>query len=126
MATLNFTTSGKMTIKLQGARFGRLRTDPHQIDDNVKRFAVNPTSIEIEVFNQKSFSKWGTIEVIEEGPSGGELVVEVDTNALGWYASAQFSLHANNGQHILNDNFQSLVGGMPSSLKQKRYNINAF
>ena len=125
MALLDFTTSGKMSISLQGARFGNVLGDPDK-DPNVKCFAIGPHSLDIEVHDEKQFSKWGRVQVLEEGPAGGVMNVAIDTNALGWYGSAQFNLHYENGQHIVNDNFQSGVGGDPNSKRAKRYNILNF
>lgn len=125
MAILDFTTSGKMAITLQGARFGRVLADPDS-DPNIKHFSVGPDNLQIEVHDEKQFSKWGRVEVIEVGAPGGVMNVIIDTNALTWYGSAQFNLHYENGQHIVSDNFQSGVGGDPNSQKAKRYNITAF
>lgn len=125
MAILDFTTSGKMVISLQGAHFGNVLADPHG-DPNIKRFSVGPHNLEIEVHDMNHFSKWGRIHILEEGPAGGVMTVTVDTNAVAWYGSAQFVLHYENGQHIVSDNFQSAVGGIPNSQRGKRYNITTF
>ncbi len=125
MAMLDFTTSGKMMISLQGARFGRVLTDPHS-DPNVKSFGVGPYTLELEVRDERQFSKWGRIQILEEGSAGGIMTVEIDTNAVGWYGNAQFNLHYENGQHIVSDNLQSGVGGDPHSKKGMRYNILNF
>lgn len=125
MAILDFTTSGKMRITLQGARFGNVLGDPDR-DPNVKHFAVGPQHIELDVHDMNKFTSWGRVQVLEEGYPGGVMTVEIDTNAIGWYGSAQFKLHYENGQHIVSDNFQSAVGGTPGSARIKRYNITTF
>lgn len=124
MATLAFTTSGVMTITLQGARFGQLTNDPGE-GRNVKRFGVGPTNLELEVHSMNEFTPWGEIEIVEDASSGGAMTVSIDTNAIGWFGSAQFRLHSDNGQHVISDNFQSGVGGGPSR-RSKPYNINSF
>lgn len=125
MAILDFTTSGKMTISLQGARFGNTLADPDK-DPNTKRFAVGPHNLDIEVHDERQFSKWGRIQVLEEGSAGGTMTVTIDTNAIGFFGTAQFKLHYENGQHIVSDNFPSGIGGDPNSKKSMRYNIINF
>lgn len=125
MALLDFTTTGKMTIQLQGATFGKVLVDPHS-DPNVKHFGVGPHTLKIEVHDEMRFSKWGKVEIIEEGQPGGTMTVEIDTNTLGFYGTAQFNLHYGSGQHIVSDNFKSGWGGDPRSSQSKRFNITNF
>jgi hypothetical protein len=124
MAVLDFTTSGVMTMQLQGARFGNVLRDP-DADPNVKTFSVGPHQLYIEVHDERNFSKWGRVEVVEEAAVGGTLTVTIDTNAVAFFGTAQFKLHYKNQQHIVSDNFQSGVGGT-SSKRSKRYNITSF
>lgn len=124
MALLDFTTSGVMTMELQGARFGDVLRDPDK-DSNVKSFRVGPHQLYLEVHDERNFSQWGTVQIIEEGSAGGILTVTIDTNAVAFYGSAQFRLHYENQQHVVSDNFQSGVGGTDSK-RSKRYNINSF
>jgi hypothetical protein len=124
MATLNFTTSGIMTMELQGARFGNISRDPDK-DPNVKSFQVGPHNLYLEVHDMRTFSQWGSVEVVEEGSAGGILTVTIDSNAVAWFGTAQFNLHYSNQQHVVSDNFQSGVGGT-NSKRSKRYNIVSF
>lgn len=125
MAILDFTTSGKMTVSLSGARFGNVLGDPDS-DPNVKRFEVHPNRIEIEVHDMSKFSRWGRVQILEEGPLGGHMKVSVDTHSVGWFGSAQINLHHENNQHIVSDNFQSGVGGLPNTGATKVYNVTRF
>lgn len=125
MAILNFTTSGMMNIELQDARFGEIMIDPDK-DPNVKSFSIGPNHLSISVHDMKKFSAWGRVQILDIGQPGGSMTVTVDTHTVGWYGSAQFSLHYENSQHIVSDNFQSGWGGDPNSKKSKRYNIISF
>lgn len=124
MAYLDFTTSGVMRITLSGARFGKIVRDPGE-GHNVKMFKYDADSIEIAVHNMNAFSGWGRVAILDEGGPGAVMTVDIDSNAVGWYGTAQFVLHGTNGQHIVSDNFQSLVGGIPGSARQKKYNIRS-
>jgi hypothetical protein len=122
MSVLTFTTSGKMTIILYGAQFGNVLTDPDN-DPNVKTFdRTQPSKLYLEVQDERKFAPWGKIQVIVQGPNP-TMAVTIDTNAVAFYGTAQFDLAADNGQHIISDNFQSAVGGVPNSGQTKTYPI---
>ena len=108
MAQFRFTTSGSMYIRLSGLRFGRKIHDPGQ---NVKTYMINEHEITLVAQDQKDFTDWGMIELIDEAPGTGLMDVTIDSETWGWYGTAQFSVVASNGQLILNDNFQSGVRG---------------
>jgi hypothetical protein len=107
MAQFRFTTSGSMNIRLTGLSFGQHLHDPCQ---NVKTFIVNPHEITLVATDEKSFTDWGMIELSDEAAGAGRMDVTIDSDAWGWYGTAQFAVIAN-GQVILNDNFQSGVRG---------------
>lgn len=122
MAEFRFTTSGDMTVELQGLSFGRHIRDPM---GNVKSFIVHSTQIIINAADQNDFTELGIIELVDLAPnSRGFITVTIDSPNNGWYGTAQVALIVN-GQWILNDNFQSGVRGPVGDPKKvKRYAID--
>ena len=121
MAEFHFTTSGDMHIKLQGLSFGRHLKDPK---NNVKSFVAHPSELTLNARDQSQFTDWGVIELIDEAPGTGHLVVTIDSPTWGWYGTAQFSLWVNR-QNILNDNFQSGVRGpVGDPRRQKSFKVD--
>lgn len=116
-AQLNYITSGKMEILLEGMRFGKRFKDPQQ---NVKHFGTNASKIELESADQGNFTEWGSIELIDLTPWTGKITVSIDCDKWAFFGTAQFQLVIN-GQIVLSDNFQSGVRGPlgnPKKIKQ--------
>jgi hypothetical protein len=95
-------------IRLSGLRFGNKVHDPGR---NLKTYVINEHEITLVAQDQKIFTDSGVIERIDEAPGTGMMDVTIDSEAWGWYGTAQFSVVAGNGRNILNDNFQSGVRG---------------
>lgn len=122
-AQLNYITSGKMEIFLEGITIGKHFKDPQQ---NVKHFGTQVSKIELESADQGNFTEWGSIELIDVTPYTGLITVSIDCDKWFFFGSAQFQLIVN-GQIILSDNFQSGVRGpLGNPKKVKRYAIGNF
>ena len=120
MAEFQFTTSGHMTIRLEGLAFGRHIKDPRR---NVKTFTADPEEIALVANDMGDFTDWGRIELHDRAEGRGTITVTVTSETWGWFGTAQIALIAN-GQYILNDNFQSGVKGpVGDPSKMKRYSV---
>lgn len=122
-AQLYYLTTGKMKINLDGMRFGKHLKDPQK---NVKFFGTKAETLELESVDPDLFTDHGVIELIDNEPWEGYLMVSIDCEKWGWYATAQIQV-VMNGQVILSDNFQSGVKGpVGDPLKKKQYAIGNF
>lgn len=122
-AQLNYITSGKMEIILDGMKFGRHFKDP-QI--NVKHYETKETKLELDSADHGNFTEWGSIELIDLTPWNGRIIVSIDCDKWAFFGTAQFQLIIN-GQIVLSDNFQSGVRGPLGDPKQaKQYAIGNF
>ncbi|HNW89990.1 MAG TPA: hypothetical protein PKN48_10025 [Bacteroidales bacterium] len=122
-AQLNFITSGKMVISLEGMQFGRQIKDPQK---NVKHFGLHQTALELESADQGNFTEWGSIEIIDLKPEVGTITITVDCDKWLFFGTAQFELMIN-GHIILIDNFQSGIRGpVGDPKKKKQYAIGNF
>jgi hypothetical protein len=106
-AILQFTTSGNMTIDLDGFSFGKHTVDP---TTNVKSYITNENQLLLNAKDMNKFTNWGSIELFDISPDMGYITVSITSDTLLWYGTAQIALWVN-GQCILNDNFQSGVKG---------------
>jgi hypothetical protein len=122
MAEFRFTTSGDMTITLEGLQFGEHMRDPRS---NVKSFIAHPTQIVINAADQKEFTGLGVIQLLDLNPGQrGYMTVSIDSPTMGWYGTAQVAVIVN-GQNIINDNFQSGVKGpLGDPRNTKRYAVD--
>lgn len=116
-AQLNYITSGKMEIFLDGMKFGKHFKDPQQ---NVKHYETQVSKLELESADQGNFTEWGSIELIDVSPWNGKIIISIDCDKWAFFGTAQFQLIIN-GQIVLSDNFQSGVKGPigdPKAIKQ--------
>ena len=121
MTQFQFTTSGKMNIKLRGLRFGKILQTP---EHNVKSWAFNPQELTLHAQDMDDFTGWGAVELLDVPPVGGKITVSITSDTLGWFGTAQIAIFYN-GQCVLNDNFQSGVyGPVGDPEKIKIYPIN--
>ncbi len=115
-AQLNYITSGRMEIFVDGMKFGKHFRDPKI---NVKHFGTQVSKIELEAADQGNFTEWGSIELIDLEPWTGNLMVTIDCDKWAFFGTAQFQLVIN-GQIVLSDNFQSGVRGPVGDPKKKK------
>ncbi len=122
-ATLNYITSGKMEIFLDGIKFGKHFKDPQQ---NVKHYGTQESKLELYSANEGNFTEWGSIELIDISQWNGTITVSIDCDKWAFFGTAQFQLIIN-GQIILSDNFQSGIKGPIGNPKvTKQYAIGNF
>lgn len=120
---LELATTGAMSISLQGASFGQLISDPRS-SDNVRSFELEENSLRMEVSSENESSPWANVVVNVPPDSDATMTVSIDTNAVGWYGTAEFIYNPQDiGLPILKDTFQSAVGGVPNSGVTRSYRI---
>lgn len=120
---LELATTGVMSVSLQGATFGQLISDPRS-SDNVKTFELNQSSLYMEVNNENQSSPWANVVVNVPPNSGATMTVTINTNAIGWYGTAEFVYNPQDiGLPILKDTFKSEPGGVPNSGVTKTYRL---
>lgn len=123
MPQLELATTGVMSVALQGASFGQLISDPRS-SDNVKSFDLEEYSLRMEVNNENQSSPWANVAINVPPQSGATMTVTIDTNAIGWYGTAEFIFNPQDiGLPILKDTFQSKPGGIPDSAVSKTYRL---
>lgn len=123
MAQFQFTTTGRMTIDLEGLRFGKNIKNP---SGNVKSYIINPEQILLHANAPNIYTGAGVIELIDINPNQRGFI-KVSIDALDdWSTSGavQIALYVN-GQCILSDNFQSgLRGPFGNPINHKIYPID--
>ncbi len=122
-AVLNYTTSGKMEIFLDGMKFAGPIKSP-QI--NVGNLVIESEKIKLNSNNHGEFTEWGSIQIIDIEAWEGYVMVTIDCDKWGYFGAAQFQLVVN-GQIVLSDNFHSGVRGPLGDPKlKKQYKIGNF
>lgn len=122
MATLHISSNCVTRIELQGAAFGKVVRKP--TGNNVRTFTVRQHALDMEVIDMNSGGIQASIEVLEEGGTGGAVIVSSDSNAVPWWGATKFYLDHPNGQ--TQHEVKSGTGGDPNSKKTQRFAIPAF
>jgi hypothetical protein len=92
--------------------------------DNVKTFELQQYSLKMEVNNENQSSPWANVAINVPPNSGATMTVTIDTNAVGWYGTAEFLYNPQDiGLPILKDTFKSEPGGVPNSGVTRTYRL---